>query len=93
MTPKRMQVTRREFLKSTATTGAALSLFSFLPAGRGANRPSNRVRLASIGTSRNPSGGDGRGTELAVGFASLIGVQVAYVCDVDERNVPKDAAW
>ena len=93
MTPKSTQVTRRDFLKSTVATSAALSVFSVLPAVRGANSPSNRLRVASIGTSRNPSGGDGRGTELAVGFASLIGVQVAYVCDVDERNVPKDAAW
>jgi predicted dehydrogenase len=45
--------------------------------------------VAVIGASRNSTGGDGRGSELAVGFASLPGVEVAYVCDVDERNVPK----
>jgi predicted dehydrogenase len=43
--------------------------------------------LGVMGTSRNSSGGDGRGAELAVGFSSLEGVEVAYVCDVDERNV------
>jgi predicted dehydrogenase len=42
-----------------------------------------------MGTSRNSAGGDGRGAELATGFASLPGVEIAYVCDVDERNVTK----
>jgi predicted dehydrogenase len=42
-----------------------------------------------MGTSRDPKGGDGRGSHLAATLATLPGVHVAYVCDVDQRNVPK----
>jgi predicted dehydrogenase len=56
---------------------------------RGAESHSNKLVVAAIGTSRTSNGGDGRGTELAVGFGALPGVEVAWVCDVDERNVPK----
>ena len=50
---------------------------------------STRVTVGVMGTSRNSIGGDGRGTQLAVTLASLKDVHVAYVCDVDERNVSK----
>jgi predicted dehydrogenase len=66
-----------------------LTSFSLLPAVNGAESPQQRLLVGVMGTSRNSAGGDGRGTELAVGFASLPGVEVAYVCDVDERNVSK----
>jgi hypothetical protein len=55
----------------------------------GAETPNNRVLVGVMGTSRNSAGGDGRGTELAVELASIPGVEVGYICDVDERNVPK----
>jgi predicted dehydrogenase len=42
-----------------------------------------------MGTSRNRIGGDGRGTNLAKQLAALPGVEIAYVCDVDERNIGK----
>ena len=42
-----------------------------------------------MGTSRSTNGGDGRGAHLAATLASLAGVHVAYVCDVDARNVPR----
>ncbi len=51
--------------------------------------PSNRVVVAVMGTSRNSSGGDGRGTDLAVGLASLPGVEVSYICDVDDQHAAK----
>lgn len=86
-TPTR-SLRRREFLK-LATVGTAFASVSLLPAVRGAEAPSDRVLIGVIGCSRNSSGGDGRGTELAVGFSNLPGVEVAYVCDVDSRNVPK----
>lgn len=83
-------VNRRQFLQSTSLATAAVSTFGLL-SGRGAESPSNTLTLGVIGVSRNSSGGDGRGTELAVDFARLPGVRVKYVCDVDERNVPKAA--
>jgi predicted dehydrogenase len=45
-----------------------------------------------MGTSRYARGAPGRGSALAVQVASLPGAEVAYVCDVDERNLPKVAA-
>jgi predicted dehydrogenase len=80
--------TRRNFLKHTAAVGAGVA-FSTGFAVRGAESPNNRIVVGVMGTSRNSIGGDGRGTELAVGLASLAGVEVGYICDVDERNVPK----
>lgn len=79
--------TRRKFLRQTSL--ASLSAFNILPSLRGADSPGRKVRLGVMGTSRSSKGGNGRGAELAVGFAALPGVEVAYICDVDERNVPK----
>jgi predicted dehydrogenase len=79
---------RRQFLQQTGVAVGA-SLCGASVATRGAERPGNTVVVGVMGTSRNSIGGDGRGTELAVGLASLPGVDVAYICDVDERNVPK----
>lgn len=45
-----------------------------------------------MGTSRNEIEGDGRGTTLAKQLAALPGVEIAYVCDVDQRNVNKAIA-
>lgn len=48
-----------------------------------------KVVVAVMGTSRDGAGKDGRGTHLAATLATLPGVEVAYVCDVDERNLAK----
>jgi predicted dehydrogenase len=42
-----------------------------------------------MGTSRSSNGGEGRGCHLATTFATLPGVEVAYVCDVDEHHLGK----
>src|SRR6185369_818120 len=73
---------RRKFLVRTTAAGTLLGLGGLLPAVRGAEAPSNRVAVGVMGVST-------RGSELAKGFASLPGVEVAYVCDVDERNASK----
>ena len=87
--PAVSSVSRRRFLRRSAAWAAGgLAVPVLLPV-LGADAPSNRLRVGVMGTSRNSVGGDGRGTELAVNFAGLPGVEVAYVCDVDERNVPK----
>jgi predicted dehydrogenase len=49
--------------------------------------PSSVVHIAVIGCSRGEKGGPGRGSGLAAGLASLSNVDVAAVCDVDERNL------
>src|SRR3984957_16459739 len=78
---------RRQFLRRSAAIGAGLSLGSVagpLCLAGPETAPSRKLLIGVMGTSIK-----GRGFELAKGFASLAGVEVAYVCDVDERNVGK----
>ena len=67
---------RREFIKTG--TGA----FFIAAAGRafGAAAPSNRVRLAIIGCHEK-----GRGIRIMRAAMMNPGVEIAWVCDVDER--------
>ena len=48
---------------------------------------SRKVVVGVMGTSRYATGGDGRGSHLAATLAKLPNVEVAYVCDVDQRHV------
>jgi predicted dehydrogenase len=71
---------RREFLQSAAALGvAATSRVGFAEERVSAN---DTIVLAMMGT-------NGRGSALAKGFASIPGVQIAYICDVDERAIAK----
>jgi len=67
---------RREFIKTSA--GA----FFIASAGKafGADAPSNRVRLAIVGCHR-----DGRGITVMRAALKVPGVEIAWVCDVDDR--------
>jgi hypothetical protein len=76
-------MSRRRFLQRGS---AALLALSGTRSVCGAN---DRIVVAAIGTSRNEIGGDGRGTHLARCFAGCPNTHVAYVCDVDKRNVEK----
>jgi predicted dehydrogenase len=82
-----LPLSRRQFLRGSAAVGAGLSLASVagpLCLAGPQTAPSRRLLVGVMGVSAK-----GRGSELARGFASLPGVEVAYVCDVDERNVAK----
>ena len=83
-------MSRRDFFHRSALLAGAMPLAL---SGRlcGAGAPTNRVRVGAMGTSRNRIGGDGRGTTLAKQLAALPGVEITYVCDVDERNIGKAA--
>lgn len=78
---------RRTFLLGTAAGVGSLALSGV--AGAQSGSPNERVVIGVMGVSRNERGGDGRGSELARQLGSLSGVHVAYVCDVDERNIGK----
>lgn len=82
------QTSRRDFLRRSAFLAGSLSAATVMPFF-GAEAPSNRLRIGAMGTSRNQIGGDGRGTTLAKELAGLPGVEIAYICDVDERNIGK----
>jgi predicted dehydrogenase len=71
-----MPLSRRRFLATTALAFPALLL---------AQKPGRLVRVAIVGTS-------GRGTDHAMALAKLADVEIAYVCDVDEKKAGSAAA-
>ena len=69
---------RRKFIKGSAMAGA----LSFAPGTiRAANKASNFLRVGVIGLSR--------GVAHVRRFAETSGVEVAYVCDVDEKRIAR----
>lgn len=88
-------ISRRRFLKQGSALGASVTAASLLrpdaalraaPAGP-ETAPSKKVIVGVMGTSRYANGGDGRGSHLAATLAKLPNVEVAYVCDVDQRHL------
>ena len=70
-------VSRREFLKSSVVTAAAFAVPTIVPSSVfGANAPSNRITIGSIGLGS-------QGTGNMKGFKGKSGSQVVAVCDVD----------
>lgn len=67
---------RRDFLSATATTGAVLGLGG-QAAAQDNTGSANRLNVGIIGTG-------GRGTGLARTFQEQPGVEITYVCDVDQ---------
>jgi predicted dehydrogenase len=74
---------RRQFIRTTAAASLAF------PAIVRSAAPNSRVSVAVIGTSRTANGGNGRGSELAIGFAGLKDVDVVALCDVDSTYLGK----
>lgn len=77
-------MTRREFLKSTAVAAAgAFAVPTIVPSSVfGAEAPSNRIAIGSIGLG-------GMGTGNMKGFKGKSGSEVVAVCDVDAGNREK----
>lgn len=69
---------RRTFLKNASVTGAGITILNFPVFGKEA--PSNKVVLAVMGV-------NSRGAYLAESFASLPGVEIAYLCDVEDKAI------
>jgi Predicted dehydrogenases and related proteins len=69
---------RRSFIKNTSLAGAGLTILNFPVFGK--NAPSNKVVVAVMGTYS-------RGAYLADCFAKLPNVEVAYICDVEEKAI------
>ena len=67
---------RRRFLKNITAATAGLTILNFPVRGKMA--PSNKVVLAVMGV-------NSRGAYLAKSFAGLPNVEVAYICDVEEK--------
>ncbi|HEV3021671.1 MAG TPA: Gfo/Idh/MocA family oxidoreductase [Pirellulales bacterium] len=77
-------LTRRGFLGQTAAAGAALAVWSEVPA-RASDSPNERIAVAVMGTNN-------RGSDLARGFGSHPGSVVTCICDVDEAALGKGLA-
>ena len=76
-------ISRREFLKSSAVTAAAFAVPTIVPSSVfGANAPSNRITIGSIGLG-------GMGTGNMKGFKGKSGSQVVALCDVDAGHLEK----
>lgn len=67
---------RRGFLAGSAGLG-----LSAVTAAKAADKPNERIVLAVMGV-RN------RGKDLVRGFSALDGVEIGYLCEIDERVVP-----
>lgn len=78
-----MPLNRRGFLQESAA-GAALAALTTAQL-RAAEAPNQKIVVGVMGT-------NGRGTSLAKRFAEMPGTEVAYVCDVDQRNVARCAS-
>ena len=81
-----MAVDRRTFLGKAAAAGVGLSLSGGLRSRAQSPGPisgaNNRLRVAVIGT-------NSRGLAHVEGLLGLPQVEIAYICDVDERAVAK----
>lgn len=69
---------RRHFIRNSGLAAAGISILNFPVFGK--NAPSNKVVLAVMGT-------NSRGAYLAECFARLPNVEIAYICDVEDRAI------
>ena len=69
---------RRDFIKNSSFAAAGITFLDFRVFGK--NAPSNKVQLAVMGV-------NSRGAYLAENFAGLANVEIAYLCDVEEKAI------
>src|ERR1700748_2129764 len=74
---------RRKFLQDVSLATAGLTIINFPIRGKMA--PSNKVIVAVMGV-------NSRGAYLAKSFSHLPGVEVAYICDVEEKAIQNGLA-
>lgn len=69
---------RRSFIRNTTVTSAGVTILNFPIFGK--NAPSNKVVMAVMGV-------NSRGAYHAKEFSKLPNVEVAYICDVEEKAI------
>lgn len=69
---------RREFIRHTSLATAGITILNFPVFGK--NAPGNKVVIAVMGV-------NSRGAYLAESFSKLPNVEVAYLCDVEEKAI------
>jgi predicted dehydrogenase len=78
---------RRDFLKLTSTAAAGVGLANYLESTASAAVPAGRQLSANDKLTVAVIGTNGRGMAHVECLTGLPGVELAYVCDVDERAV------
>ena len=79
--PKDTEINRRDFIKTTARTGAGLAAFggiSFFTKPERIFGANDRVRVAVVGL-------HGQGWSHVEEYSKMPDVEIAAVCDVDEN--------
>ena len=79
------RINRRSFVKKAAVAGAGLSLAPHFQTVFGKGAPSETVRVGVMGV-------NSRGKVHVRSLAQMEGVEVAYICDVDERALEETIA-
>lgn len=69
---------RRKFIKNTSLATAGITILNFPVFGK--NAPSNKVIVAVMGV-------NSRGAYLAKSYAQVPNVEVAYICDVEDKAI------
>src|SRR5437762_11326609 len=69
---------RKAFIKNASLATAGITILNFPVFGK--NAPSNKVVVAVMGV-------NSRGAYLAKSFAGLQNVEVAYICDVEDKAI------
>ncbi len=69
---------RRTFIKNTSLATAGITILNFPVFGK--NAPCNKVIVAVMGV-------NSRGAYLAECFSKLPNVEIAYICDVEEKAI------
>ena len=75
-------INRRRFLQNTGTAAAALAGAPLVKPGWSKASPNDTIHIAVIGLR-------GRGESHYTEWSKIANVEVAYLCDVDEREFPK----
>src|ERR1700712_4894317 len=74
---------RRKFIQNTSAAAAGVTILNFPVFGK--NAPSNKVTLAMMGV-------NSRGSYLAKCYSQLPNVEIAYICDVEEKAIANGMA-
>ncbi len=69
---------RRKFIKNSSFATAGITILNFPVFGK--NAPSNKVVIAVMGV-------NSRGAYLAESYSKLPNVEIAYICDVEEKAI------
>src|SRR6516162_2342920 len=76
------KASRREFLKNLSMAGAGFFIIPRHVLGRGFVAPSDKLNIAGIGVG-------GKGASDLTGFAASPKANIAFLCDVDDRQATR----